>query len=547
MDRLVGWVEGGSKYLQAQMQGPGSSWWRHWCTCGIEDAWDCSVLSDSLTCCTVMVQTLLSSLYRGSLLLSGSDSPVVRSLFLSPTSPVALTPSPLVPNPRVAALESMLEGGHDYSSLAQLTSYQALAATCGAVFAQSAALCGVVSRHLAVKLQGIQQQGDLLYGLQQLLAAACGSNTRSDRGSRGSTAAAPHTPSSSNALHPQHPAKANQAPAPSTTGTAASTFQPSSSFLQHPQAAMNSMDSSISISASPITSCAGSSSTVGAHTAINNSSALAGCSPEPLRCSSSCFDWAAAKQQLVSVLEYETGQYYSALVQAAADRPFKLDPARSITSLMFLVMLSLGVIEACQKLQGAAQAVLGCRGDGSVLGVEATQPLPDQMQQVHAAHAPAANSSHTVGSLHEQQQFVQLGSLASSSTNSTTAQASHTMSTVANRAPAGASSTSTVRVVDGEAALSSAAHRHASAAATTITTITSRSSNNSVAANSSSSSKSQPASSSRPRVSGTRLLLRTFLMVEVGLRIWDALAHQLPAACKSRAGKIGAGCHTNVK
>jgi hypothetical protein len=28
-------------------------------------------------------------------------------------------------------------------------------------------------------------------------------------------------------------------------------------------------------------------------------------------------------------------------------------------------------------------------------------------------------------------------------------------------------------------------------------------------------------------------------MVEVGLRIWDALAHQLPAACKSRAGRMG--------
>jgi hypothetical protein len=35
---------------------------------------------------------------------------------------------------------------------------------------------------------------------------------------------------------------------------------------------------------------------------------------------------------------------------------------------------------------------------------------------------------------------------------------------------------------------------------------------------------------------GTLLLLRLVLMVDTGLRIWEAFAHQLPAAFKSKAG-----------
>lgn len=337
---------------------------------------------------------------------------------------------------RVAALESMLEGGTDYSSLSQLTSYQTLAATCGAVFAQAAALCGVVSNRLSAKLKQAEQQGDVLHCLQQLAAAVSGSSGQ-QVARRPGAAAAGHTPTSN-----------------STDSSSACT--------------------SISV---PVNSASSSSS--------------APPSPSTPVCSAQHFDWALAKQHLVLVLDFETQQYYTALVQAAHDRPFKLDPARSITSLMFLCMLSMGVIEACQKLQGAAKAVLGCRGDSS--SALAQQPCTQQTHaQTTAAPAEAA-STPPFPALH----------------------------TAGNNKSSG-SSTSTTSVPS-----SSASHCRAQRGAVSGSTSASSSSNGSWGG------------SSSGDVSGTRLLLRYFLMLDVGLRIWDALTNQIPAALQSKACETG--------
>eukprot|EP00775_Hariotina_reticulata_P008209 gene8209-8400_t len=54
---------------------------------------------------------------------------------------------------RMAALEGMLEAGHDHSSLAALSSYQQLRVTCGTIFAQAAALCASLSVAIRHKLQ----------------------------------------------------------------------------------------------------------------------------------------------------------------------------------------------------------------------------------------------------------------------------------------------------------------------------------------------------------------------------------------------------------
>lgn len=326
---------------------------------------------------------------------------------------------------RVAALESMLEGGHEHSSLAQLTSYQDLAATCGAVFAQAAALCGVVSTHLSTKLQETDRQGDLLYALQRALKGICGSSSSSS--SRGSSGMGP-------VVLPGHATANSYAAAPGTAahGAAESSSKVASSTAVQEGTLRQTYAPPLPSNHLP------SSATV--HSTTSSSSARPNHSlSDPDLCSASTFDWDLAKQHLVQVLEYETHQYYTSLVQAAHDRPFKLDPARSMTALMFLCMLSMGVIEACQKLQSAGQAVLGCAGDGSALGKE---PGQQQQQAMYVGGKPQAAAA----------------------------------------APAGA-----------------------------------------------------PAAPAGP--SGTLLLLRTFLIVDVFLRIQDAFINQLPAACKSRAGK----------
>lgn len=305
----------------------------------------------------------------------------------------------------------MLEGGHDHSSLAQLTSYQTLAATCGAVFAQAAALCGVVSNKLSAKLQQVDQQGDLL----QAAANCCSSSS-------GAAATKPHKPAD-----------------------AASCLQGRTSSAVYSSTMPSAAPAGAGHSAPALSGCShGHSSTRTCVTLV--------------LCSSSQFDWVLAKQHLVNVLEYETQQYYTALVQAAKDRPFRLDPARSMTSLMFLCMLSMGVIEACQKLQDTAKAVLGCSGDGSALGREAgpaqqqnSRSLPGAVLQAPAtaAQGPAASVQH-------------------------------------------------------------------------------------------SSSRSKGASSGG--ISGTWLLLRAFLILDVVARLQDAFFNQLPAACKSRAGEVVSCC-----
>jgi hypothetical protein len=310
----------------------------------------------------------------------------------------------------------MLEGGHDHSSLAQLTSYHTLAATCGAVFAQAAALCGVVSNKLSAKLRQVDQQGDLLQ-------AAVNSCSSSGGSSSGTAPAEPRKP------------------------TAATSFlQGSTSSTAH----VSTMSSSATAAAAAAEAAAAGHS--------NGASSVVPCSNLAL-CSGSQFDWVLAKQHLVDVLEYETQQYYTALVQAAKDRPFRLDPARSMTSLMFLCMLSMGVIEACQKLQDTAKAVLGCSGDGGALGQEPgpakqqnSRSLPGAALQVPAQpRGPAATSQHSVSP----------------------------------KAAGG----------------------------------------------------SRPGASGGA-VSGTWLLLRSFLILDVVARLQDAFFNQLPAACRSRAGKV---------
>jgi hypothetical protein len=313
---------------------------------------------------------------------------------------------------RVAALESMLEGGHDHSSLAQLTSYQTLAATCGAVFAQAAALCGVVSNKLTAKLRQVNQQGDVLQTVVNCYSSI-------GNGSRGTAVPKPHKVSEATSFH-------------------------------HGSTSSPAYASTLSSTATAAAASAGHSS--GASSAAQRFNLAL--------CSGSQFDWVLAKQHLVDVLEYETQQYYTALVQAAKDRPFRLDPARSMTSLMFLCMLSMGVIEACQKLQDTAKAVLGCSGDGSALGQE-----PGPAQQVNSRSLPGT----------------------------------------VLQAPAGA-------------AQASAAHGQHSVSP-------------------------KAAGGSRPgatggAVGGSWLLLRTFLILDVVARLQDAFFHQLPAACKSRAGKV---------
>jgi hypothetical protein len=108
--------------------------------------------------------------------------------------------------------------------------------------------------------------------------------------------------------------------------------------------------------------------------------------------------WGAAKLQLLAVLHHETQQYWAALAAAGPGRPFKLDPAASIVSLMFFCTLTLAVIEAGQELQEAGQAVL--YGDAcaakqtttAAAGAGAGAGTADAAQKVaaKAAKAPAA-------------------------------------------------------------------------------------------------------------------------------------------------------------
>lgn len=352
-----------------------------------------------------------------------------------------------------------MEGGHDYASLAQLTSFEALAETCGAVFAQAAALCGATSTQLADKLAQTQQQGDLVYAVGCMARAVCGRS----RGSGSSTSKSSTSKTTA----------AGQ-PAP---GSSAASGQ----HIHH--SAFNHTAASPSINAA------------------NTSSAI----PTALLCSSSCFNWGLAKQHLVRVLEKETQIYYAALVQAAKDRPFRLDPARTMTSLMFLVVLSMGVIEACQTLQTAAQAVLAPGGSSS--RGSSSNSSSNKTVATPSSHSRGSGSSAGAVRLAKGQTMPPAGA-----TSGATCASSSSSSVVV----AGSS--------DNKAAVSPAAA--AAASGTTTSTITT------------SSSSANHHHTVQLFSSSTWMLLRVFLMVDVGLRIWDALALQLPAACKSWAGGV---------
>lgn len=372
---------------------------------------------------------------------------------------------------RVAALESMLEGGHDHVSLASLRSYRTLVVTCGTIFAEAAALCAALSGALQHKQRLLHSRGDIVTACRKLVAAAAGvcghSRTGSSAaGSRGADVklAAP-------------------APAP---------------VARQLNAAASSEYGSHSMTLPGVTTL--DSSMLSDQLVSTGSGDVLG----PYR-------WQESRQGLLAVLQFETGQYYQALASADERRPFRLDPARSMVSLMFLTTLCLGVVEASQKLQGAVDAVLNS-GSGRKHPGSSTAGSSSSGWKAHASGPqPAAKSAFDI------------------------AHADTASSISTPQAPGSTPASS--RVIE----------------AATITTITAATMAPTTSSRSSSTDSPQAAGHQAlwQRVwstlthllradnssSSTRLLLEIFLMVDVARRIWEALFVQLPAACKSRAGK----------
>lgn len=194
----------------------------------------------------------------------------------------------------------MLDSGPD-QPLASLMSYPGLRDTCGIIFAQAAALCASLSIALQCQLQQRrqQQQGPLV-GLVQAGAQTLRLLYSTTAGYCSSTGSRQH--------HCCWHTPATQGGGVHRTGTAAT-------------------------------------------------AAAAAAEPSLLtRWPGVC--WSASKRQLLQVLQHETLEYLEAVAAADRSAPFKLDPARSMTNLMFLSTLTLAVIESAQELQEAGLAVL---------------------------------------------------------------------------------------------------------------------------------------------------------------------------------------------
>jgi hypothetical protein len=215
--------------------------------------------------------------------------------------------------------------------------------------------------------------------------------------------------------------------------------------------------------------------------------------------------WQEARSALLAVLHRETQLYYAALATADKRRPFQLDPARSMVALMFLTTLCLGVTDECQRLQAAVKAVLDS-------GAKRTCCAPGACMCTRGDSMSAASSRCGGGKAPPQVPLAPARSL------------QHVVVAGDDAGvPAGAAAAT--------ALAASATSRSISATGSSTLAAAVRSACRSLA---------HPLRADRDS-SGTRLLLEVLLMVDVARRLQLALAVQLPAALRSRAGVIVAG------
>lgn len=255
------------------------------------------------------------------------------------------------------------------------------------------------------------------------------------------------------------------------------------------------------------------------------------------------FCWSGSKQELLQVLHRETQQYYAALAAAGPSKPFKLDPARSVVSLMFLSTLTLAVIDAAEKLQEAGQAVLY----GTPEGTPGASP------------AAAADSTATRGSTaHSPGHLGAVGGSTAASGAADGAVVALPNCNTAAAAPLGAASDSPVPAVqvlsievqhlgipgptashangDAPAPATAPTQDAAGRGAPSSTQPGQHSSSSSKAHNSSSSSGKPVARLPPGPLDGNELLLQVLLCEMPFKRIGRALGQELPAALGSRQG-----------